>query len=160
MLDHDQQYGDFISLCLARRCYCWLAHSWDRLGGPNCHLNYQILLCLVSGLFDRKYSSVLCSEFCSKTEAKTSSRHSALLNFRNFLWFCNVNCLIIRTANVISYKRVDDRARRDCCDHFCLTYCITQARGIFIWTGTRLQRRQKIWSWFNHQIQRISQNTW
>lgn len=59
---------------------------------------------------------ILCSEFCSEIEAKINSRHSAVLNFRHFLVFCNVNCLIIRTVNVISYKRIDDR--RDHCDHF------------------------------------------
>lgn len=61
---------------------------------------------------------ILCPEFCSEIEAKTNSKHSTLLNCLNFLVFWNVNCLIIRTANVISYKRIDDRARRDCCDYF------------------------------------------
>lgn len=55
---------------------------------------------------------ILCSEFCSEIAAKINSRHSAVLSFRHFLVFCNVNCLIV------SYERIDDRARRDHCDHF------------------------------------------
>lgn len=68
------------------------------LGTPNSSLPWFWLVLETSTLV-----------FCSETEAKTNSRSSALLNFRNFLLLCNVNCLIIGTANVISYKRVDDR---------------------------------------------------
>lgn len=62
---------------------------------------------------------VLCAQnFVLRLRQRLNSRHSTLLNFRNFLLCCNFNCLIIRRANVFSYKTIDDRARRDCCDNF------------------------------------------